>query len=90
MIPLKDTLSLAFKSVIEGRKLAAAYENKDILPDEKLSLLEVMYVQKYLHDNCPGFPVSRDEIRLLFKSFQKKRNKSKKQKRFSQLTLFPF
>ncbi len=89
MIPLKETLSLAFKSVIEGRKLSVIYGDKDVLLDGRLSLLEVMYIQKYLRDNCPGFPVSRDEIRLLFSSFQKKRRKVKIKKRFHQLSLFP-
>jgi hypothetical protein len=82
MIPLTQSLQIAFNSVIRSRPTPPSKSNED------LSLHEFAYILQFLADNCPAFAVSREEITLLFRSFQRKRVHKKQKNTAKQLSLY--
>jgi len=83
MMPLTDALKMACNSVVLTRVM-------DFRDDLDLTVYEIGQIHRFLEDNCPMFTLSIPEIRLLFRSYQKKRIHPKKKKTNSskQLSLY--
>lgn len=72
---------MAFNSVLRSRHI-------EIRNNEQLSAPEMQHVYNFLYNNCPGFIIPREEVKILFKSFVYKRFYKKKKKKSEQLSLY--
>lgn len=84
MIPLTESLRMAFQSVLRFRELELPEGAKN-LPE--IATYELNRINTFLNDNC-AFKLSDDEIRLLFRSFQYKRTRKKQKNVSRQLSLY--
>ena len=81
MIPLTESLKMAFNAVLRLR------QNRPDLKSFDLNPCEIAYIKRFLKDNC-HFTVSQEEIKLLFWSYQYKRTHKKKKTHQAQLSLY--
>ena len=79
MIPLTESLKIAFKAIVDGRPKEQSHLNF-------LDEMELVYVKRFLRDNAL-FACSDDEIAILFASHQQKRFKKKAKPSAKQMAL---
>lgn len=81
MIPLTQSLKMAFDSVILARN-AASKKNP------QLDVREFTRIYCFLRDNCPQYVLTAKEIDNLFISYHKKRFCKKAKQPIKQLSLY--